>query len=248
LRANYSITDLGGILIIKDLIDNKGTDKLISIEELQFKDVTLDVNELVFDEVANEDGAVQENTDGVDLFIGTPGLIDTVVYQNVRVDSDVSVHDGVIRVTNGARTDELTDIERISFIDTSIALDVDGNAGSTAKILGAVFGKAALANKAYAGIGLSLLDSGEYNFESLMDYALTVAGAQSNAQVVELLYTNAIGVGPTTEQVQAFVALLDDGTYTRASLGALAAEYAVSSVALAGLAETGLEYIPFGWA
>jgi len=246
LRANYSITDLGGILIIKDLIGNKGTDKLISIEKLQFKDVTLDVYELVFDEVPNEEGAVQENTDGVDLFIGTPGLIDTVVYQNVRVDSEVSVHDGVIRVTNGARTDELTDIERISFIDTSIALDIDGNAGSTAKILGAVFGKAALANKAYAGIGLSLLDSGEYTYESLMDYALTVAGAQSNEQVVELLYTNAVGVVPTTQQVQAFVALLDDGTYTRASLGALAAEYAVSSITLAGLAETGLEYTPFG--
>jgi len=233
------------VLTVKDNVGTDGIDTLTNIEKLQFADATWDVTDLVFDEETDDEGTVQENTEGADVFIGTAG-IDKVVYNNARADIDVSVQDGVVRISNGDITDELTDIERISFIDTSIALDVDGNAGSTAKILGAVFGKAALANKAYAGIGLSLLDSGEHTYESLMDYALTVAGAQSNEQVVELLYTNAIGVGPTTEQVQAFVALLDDGTYTRASLGALAAEYAVSSVTLAGLAETGLEYTPFG--
>ena len=244
-RSNYTITNLDGVLTVKDNVGTDGIDTLTNIEKLQFADATWDVTDLVFDEETDDEGTVQENTEGADVFIGTAG-IDKVVYNNARADIDVSVQDGVVRISNGDITDELTDIERISFIDTSIALDVDGNAGSTAKILGAVFGKAALANKAYAGIGLSLLDSGEHTYESLMDYALTVAGAQSNEQVVELLYTNAVGVVPTTQQVQAFVALLDDGTYTRASLGALAAEYAVSSITLAGLAETGLEYTPFG--
>jgi len=245
VRSSYTITTQDGVLKVKDNLGTDGTDTLTNIEKLQFADATWDVTDLVFDEETDVEGTVQENTEGADVFTGTAG-IDKVVYNNVRADIDVSVQDGVVRISNGDVTDELTDIERISFIDTSIALDIDGNAGSTAKILGAVFGKAALANKAYAGIGLSLLDSGEYTYESLMDYALTAAGAQSNEQVVELLYTNAVGVVPTTQQVQAFVALLDDGTYTRASLGALAAEYAVSSVTLAGLAETGLEYTPFG--
>jgi len=244
-RSNYTITNVDGVLTVKDNVGTDGIDTLTNIEKLQFADATWDVTDLVFDEETDDEGTVQENTEGADVFIGTPG-IDKVVYNNARADIDVSVQDGVVRISNGDITDELKDIERIAFSDTSIALDIDGNAGSTAKILGAVFGKAALTNKAYAGIGLSLLDSGEYTYESLMDYALTVAGAQSNAQVVELLYTNAIGIGPTAEQTQSFVALLDTGTYTRASLGALAAEYAVSSVTLAGLAETGLEYTPFG--
>ena len=243
-RSSYTITTQDGVLTVKDNLGTDGTDTLANIEKLQFVDATWDVTDLVFDEETDVEGTVQENTEGADVFTGTAG-IDKVVYNNARADIDVSVQDGVVRISNGDIIDELTDIERISFIDTSIALDIDGNAGSTAKILGAVFGKAALANKAYAGIGLSLLDSGEYTYESLMDYALTVAGAQSNAQVVELLYTNAIGVGPTTGQIEAFVALLENGSYTRASLGALAAEYAVNSVTLAGLAETGLEYIPF---
>lgn len=66
---------------------------------------------------------------------------------------------------------KLTDISRINFSDYSIATDIGGNAGKTAKILGAVFGKAEVANKSYAGIGLSLLDSG-ITYESLMQLAL----------------------------------------------------------------------------
>ena len=42
--------------------------------------------------------------------------------------------------------DILKNIERLKFIDTSIALDLDSNAGVAAKVMGAVLGKASIKN------------------------------------------------------------------------------------------------------
>ena len=55
---------------------------------------------------------------------------------------------------------EATSIERLIFSDNSIAMDINGNAGTIVKILGAVAGKQSLANKEYVGVGLDLLDKG----------------------------------------------------------------------------------------
>ena len=56
--------------------------------------------------------------------------------------------------------DYLQYVQRLNFTDKSIAYDSTGNAGTVAKVLGAVFGKSSLANKSYVGIGLSLVDKG----------------------------------------------------------------------------------------
>lgn len=62
------------------------------------------------------------------------------------------------KTTNNDGSDLLTGVERLKFSDKTVAIDLDGNAGITAKIIGAVFGKAALTNPTYVGIGLSYLD------------------------------------------------------------------------------------------
>lgn len=142
-------------------------------------------------------------------------------------------------------TDTLTNIERLQFSDTNVALDVSGsNAGTTAKILGAVFGAASVSNKTYVGIGLNYLDGG-MSYADLMALALNAAGATSSSTVVSLLWTNLFGAAPTDAEAAPYVAMLDSGSYTSGSLGVLAADtsFNTANINLTGLAQTGVEFI-----
>jgi Ca2+-binding RTX toxin-like protein len=140
--------------------------------------------------------------------------------------------------------DTLMNIERIKFTETSFALDLSGNAGITAKILGAIFGKDAVSNKNFVGIGLSFLDAG-WSYDNLAALALDAAGAKSNDQIVSLLWANVIGVKPTAADMQPFIALLENGM-TAGALAHLAADTSLNAtnINLVGLAQTGIEYLP----
>jgi hypothetical protein len=143
-------------------------------------------------------------------------------------------------------TDTLNEIERISFSDEYLALDIDGNAGIAAKTLGAVFGAGSVANKEYVGIGLELLDSG-WSYGSLMELALSIkpgANASPN-DIVNLLYTNVVGTAPSLSDLNYYVELLQKGIYTESGLGMLAADSAINAgnIDLIGLAATGLEFV-----
>jgi hypothetical protein len=145
-------------------------------------------------------------------------------------------------------TDTLTNVERLQFSDMSIALDVNGNAGKVAKILGAVFGAEQVSNKTYAGIGLNLLDQGLVSYERLMQLAIEAklgVGA-SNAQVVNLLYRNLTKASADANSVGYWTHQIDQGTYSQASLAAMAAELDVNkqNINLVGLMEVGLAYSP----
>jgi len=141
---------------------------------------------------------------------------------------------------------ELQNVERIYFSDTTVALDLGGteNAGMTAKIIGAVFGKSALSNKAYVGIGLSFLDAG-WTYDNLAGLALNAAGAQTNDQIVSLLWKNIIGVTASDTDKAPYISFLKNGM-TPGALAHLAADssYNTNNINLVGLAATGLEYIP----
>jgi len=146
-------------------------------------------------------------------------------------------------------TDTLAGVERVKFSDRTLALDVDGHAGTTAKILGAVFGKAAVANTAYAGIGLHYLDNLGFTYEQLMGLAINAAlgPAPANDQVVDLLYAHVVGLKPDPDTKAFYVDWLDSKKYTIASLGVLAADTDLNktNVDLVGLSGKGLEYTPF---
>lgn len=146
-------------------------------------------------------------------------------------------------------TDHLSNVERILFSDTGVAFDLNGNAGTIAKTLGAVFGKTSISNKEYAGIGLHFVDDLHYSYADLMQLAINARlGANpTSAQVVDLLYTNVVGSAPDAATRKSFTDLLDNHTFTLASLGVLAADTDLNkaNINLVGLAQTGLEYLPF---
>ena len=140
--------------------------------------------------------------------------------------------------------DTVSNIERLVFSDKSIALDLSGSAGITAKILGAIFGKDSVSDKNYVGIGLSFLDAG-WTYDNLAGLALDAAGAKTNDQIVSLLWTNVIGSKPTAAEKQPFIALLVNGM-SAGALAHLAADssFNTTNINLVGLAQTGIEYIP----
>ena len=151
-----------------------------------------------------------------------------------------------IAATGSANIVDLTSVERALFSDSKLAFDLDGHAGQTAKILGAVLGAAAVANREYAGVGLQLLDGG-MSYEALIQLALNfkLGPGATNTQVVDLLYTNVVGVAPPPADEAFYVGLLNDHSFTQASLGVLAADTDLNKahIDLVGLAHTGLPYI-----
>jgi Ca2+-binding RTX toxin-like protein len=145
--------------------------------------------------------------------------------------------------------DNMNRIERLVFADQVIALDLDGNAGTVAKVLGAVFGPDFVKNPFFVGIGIEYLDNRGHDYESLLGVAISARlGANpSNKQVVDLLFTNVIGVAPSADQAAPFVKMLDDKSYSVTALAKMAADtpFNTAAVNLTGLASTGLPYLEF---
>ncbi|WP_395699690.1 Ig-like domain-containing protein [Aquabacterium sp.] len=184
---------------------------------------------------------------GDDILEGDDGL-DTAVFSGNKAAYTIGAVDGgwvVTALAGNEGRDLLYGVERVDFADRHVALDIDGNAGTTAKILGAVFGKSSVANEAYVGIGLDLLDAG-MSYPALMQLALEarLGPNPSNVSVVNLLYGNVVGVQPGAADRDYFVGLITSGTVTQAGLGILAAETDLNAanIGLTGLAEHGIGF------
>lgn len=148
----------------------------------------------------------------------------------------------------GDGPDALTGIERLQFADTRIALDLDGAAGDSVRVIGAAFGAHYLTDKALVGVGLSLFDSGTTR-EQVAEIALGsalfehLAGSRGNAAVVTLLYDNVFGRVPSDFERDYFVGVLDRGmSQTDLLLLAANSDFNGVRVDIAGLAQTGIEY------
>jgi serralysin len=191
---------------------------------------------------------VLQGNGGNDQLEGGDGL-DAAVYSGPRANYTVTVGSEVTRVADNAGTegqDVVTGIERLQFADKSLAFDIDGNAGTVARILGAVFGPASVQDRTYVGIGLDYADGG-MSYQALMQLALDarLGGGASHAAVVNLLYTNVVGSAPDAGSLATYVGMLESGVETHASLGVFAADTSLNAarVGLSGLAATGLEFL-----
>jgi serralysin len=173
--------------------------------------------------------------------------IDTAAFQLARTNYTVSISGASTSVTSRSGSDgldTLTGIERLQFSDVSLAIDLDGNAGKVAKILGAVFGQSAVSNKTYVGIGLGYLDSGMSD-GALAALAVSVTGKSSSTDICTLLWTNVIKTTPTAADIAPFKAMLDSGQMSIGALTILAADtsFNKTNIGLVGLGQTGLEYV-----
>jgi hypothetical protein len=140
----------------------------------------------------------------------------------------------------------LIDIERLKFNDKSIALDLDGNAGKSAKIIGAVLGSAFVSNPLFVGIGIDYLDKG-MSYSDLGALALKAVGAVTHDAIVSTLWRNVVGIDANADQKSVYIKMLANGM-TAGDLAVLASDFSLNTnnINLTGLAQTGLEYLPIG--
>ena len=185
---------------------------------------------------------------GNDLITGTLDFVDYAAYFGARSDFNIKIVNGLpVEVADkfgNEGTDSLKSVERLVFSNLSMAFDINDNAGTTAKLLGAVFGKDSLANKQYVGIGLNLLDAG-MSTTTLASLAVDAANLKTSDQIVSTLWKNVFGTTATSSDKAPYVKLLDDGM-SPGTLAWLAADTTFNKVNinLVGLAQTGIEYIP----
>ena len=173
--------------------------------------------------------------------------IDIAIFSGAFKGYKISTGTASALVTGDSLTDgidTLLNIERIRFSDKSIAIDLNGNAGITAKVIGAVLGKTQVLNPTFFGLGLSYLDKG-MSYSDLGALALSAVGATTNDAVVSTIWRNVIGTDATTAIKAPYIKMLTDGMKV-GDLVVLAADtsFNTTNINLVGLAQSGIEYIP----
>ena len=148
------------------------------------------------------------------------------------------------KLTSGAVPISLVDVERLKFSDKDVAIDLNGHAGTVVKVIGAVIGPDFVKNPIYVGIGLGYLDKG-MSYSDLCLLALQAMGVTTADAIVSLLWRNVVGFDANDTQKAPYIKMLQDGLKP-GDLVVMAADNVLNmtNIGLAGLAQTGLEFIP----
>ena len=184
---------------------------------------------------------------GDDLIDGGSGL-DTVIfsenYDQYTVEAGADSVLNVASVVEGS--DSITSVERLRFKDKNIAFDLDGNAGSVSKILGAFLGPSGVQSPTNVGLGIQLLDDG-MSYKELMQAAITIVfgAAPAGGNVVETFYKNLTGQSAPADLIEVYGNSIDSGEISVLdfSLQVAETEINIQNIDLIGLSSVGLEYV-----
>jgi hypothetical protein len=215
--------------------------QLNNVEQIQFLDKTVSL-------VVND---VIKGQPGTDFFDGGLGL-DTVVYSGPMERYSITKSGNryvVSEPTGSDDTDYLTNIERLQFSNGKVALDLAGNAGEAARLIGALLGPTYVKDKALAGIVIGLLDQ-NYAPQTIAALGLNtsmylgLAGSASNEDFVKHVFQNVTGRAPASTELQTYVSMLSTGT-SQAALAVMAAdtEFTAAQIGLTGLMLYGWEFL-----
>jgi hypothetical protein len=217
--------------------------QLINVELVQFLDKTVSL-------VVNDTFQGQPGTDFIDGGLGT----DTVVYSGPieRYTVNKSGNRYIVSEPTGSDdTDYLTNIERLQFKQSKLALDIaNGPVADGAKLMGALLGPAFVKDKALAGIVIGLMDQ-NYSAEFVATLGLAtplylgMAGSSSNVDFVKHVFTNIVGRQPLPNELNQYVGMLESGSVTQASLAVMAANTDLNAarIDLVGLIQHGWEFV-----
>jgi hypothetical protein len=182
---------------------------------------------------------------GDDTIDGGAG-VDTAAFLSFRGDTFVTReadHWTAWAIEGLDGTDTLSGIERLVFFNNEgLALDLDGRAGTVAKLIGAILGREFVDNETFVGIGLKLLDQG-MSEQTLAQYALTALNKVDHGDIVDQLWHCVIGTPIAAADHAYFTGLLDSGMNPGAlALMAANTSYNEANINLTGLAQQGLPY------
>ena len=215
--------------------------QLNNVEQVQFLDktVSLVVNDTI------------KGQPGTDFFDGGLG-IDTVVYSGPQERYSITKSGNryvVSEPTGSDDTDYLSNIERLQFSNGKVALDLGGNAGQAARLIGALLGPSFIKDKALAGVVIGLVDQ-DYSIENIANlglstsFYLVLAGSTKNEDFVNHVFRNVVGRPPEVNEQKTYVDMLNAGT-SQAALVVMAADtdFTASQIGLAGLTSHGWDFI-----
>jgi hypothetical protein len=184
---------------------------------------------------------------GSNIYSGGNGIdtvnIDAVLSQDSALEK---MGNDRFRLSVNSDIAELISIERVVFNDRSIAIDIDGNAGITAKVLGAFLGEAGVSQPDLVGLCLDLLDRG-LTYEGLLGQAINAffGSAPDGAEIVRHFYQSLTGQTAPEDLVNQYAVLIDGGSLATVDLAKQVAEHElnIQNIGLIGLTQTGLDYI-----
>jgi len=153
-------------------------------------------------------------------------------------------------VQSSAGTDTLTGVERLQFSDSTLALDVSGNAGQVYRLYQAAFNRTPDAGG--LGYWIKVMDSGVTLQSIAADFVksgefTTMYGANpSNADFLDKLYHNVLHRAGDTDGFNWWLDGLDQHATTQANVLADFGESAENQAALIGSIGNGFTYTPYG--
>lgn len=197
-----------------------------------------------------------------DTIDGGPGR-DTVTYKNKYADYTArKTWDGsfAITATSGSSSiipppitegeDKLVGVERIKFVDLSLALDTDPLSVELAKLMFTLFGREGLQDTKLMGLAFFLADSG-YSSKEIASIAIPFLTQDNTSEsFVKKIWLNLTGTEPETYVLNELVSVVereaDQGGLSREDLILLSAslEWTGLQLEFTGLWNTGLLYEP----
>ena len=194
---------------------------------------------------------------GDDLYVSFTGHdlvdfgagLDVAMYFSPRSNFQISGSERTcfIKDVQGLEGDDtFFNIERLSFADKNVALDMDGSAGWVVRVIGVVWGPARLTDATLVGKGLRLMDNGMPR-PALVQAAMDLAFGpiRDTTTLVKALYRNLYDADPMPEVLGAYLTGVQSGVLTQLDIGVIAAESAQNAehIGLTGLRATGIEYL-----
>lgn len=192
-------------------------------------------------------GASDESIDG--------GLgIDTIVFSSAYATYSVTAATAgfVVAGAGASPKSTLTNVERLQFSDAKLAIDMGAtqSGGEVALLMGAVLGKASLANKPLIGQLLPYFDAGNTmkdaaNVLISSGIMTQLAGGPSTSAYVNMIYKAVVGEVPTADTTAILASVIDNGTYSKADFLTVVTGLPLNqtNVDLVGLQQTGLAYL-----
>ncbi|ELX12349.1 hypothetical protein Jab_1c09430 [Janthinobacterium sp. HH01] len=200
--------------------------------------------------------AASAGTEGADLLLGQSNGatihggagIDTVIYDLHKILYRIAQNDGHTEISYlGGGKDILDGVERLSFLDKNVALDIDGVGGQAYRLYQAAFNRAPDPGGLGFWInamdkGLSMMSAARYFADSAEFQKLYGSNLSDDAFVTQL-YSNVLHRAPDAGGKDFWMQALHNGTSRGDTLGYFS-DSQENRAALIGQIHNGFEYIP----
>jgi hypothetical protein len=176
--------------------------------------------------------------------------VDTAAFSGARAAYSITKTATGFTVQSSAGTDTLSNVERVQFSDSTVALDISGNGGQVYRLYQAAFNR--VPDAGGLGYWIKAADNGASLQSIAAEFAksgefTTMYGANpSNADFLDKLYHNVLHRAGDTAGFNWWLDILDRHATTQANVLAEFGESAENQAALIGSIGNGFIFTPYG--